>query len=68
VDKLTLRRGETLVLVSDGVGGGVIAEHAQALLGENIGALPAKILELGCQEGADDATAAVVKLTPLHVS
>lgn len=68
VDKLSLRRGETLVLVSDGVGGGVIAANAEELLRETTGAMPAKILQLGCSEGTDDATAAVVRLTPLHVS
>ena len=66
VDKLSLRHGEMLVLVSDGVGGGVIEAHHAALLQESVGALPAKIIELGCQEGTDDATAVVVRLTPLH--
>lgn len=68
VDKLSLRRGETLVMVSDGVNAGAICTNAIALLEEPTGSLAARILELGCQEEADDATAAVIRLTPIHIS
>ena len=68
VDKLSLKRGETLIMVSDGVNAGAICQNAEALLGESTGSMPAKILEMGTQEGADDATAAVIRLTPLHIS
>ena len=68
VDKLSLRRGETLVMVSDGVNAGAICANAQELLQEPMGSLAAKILELGSQEGADDATAATVRLIPIHIS
>ena len=68
VDKLSLRRGETLVLISDGVGSGTVVANAMSLLQEPPGALAARIMELGCEEGTDDATAAVVRLTPLHIS
>ena len=67
VDKLSLRRGETLVLVSDGVNAGAICAHAPLLREEPAGSMAAKILELGSQEGTDDATAAVIRLTPIHV-
>ena len=68
VDKLSLRRGETLVMVSDGVNAGAICANAQELLQEPMGSLAARILELGSQEGADDATAATVRLIPIHIS
>ena len=66
MDKLSLRRGETLVLLSDGVAAGAVASQGAALAQESPGTLAAKILELGCQEGADDATVAVVRLTPIY--
>lgn len=65
VDKLSLRRGETLVLVSDGVNAGAICTHAPLLREEPAGSMAAKILELGSQDGADDATAAVIRLMPI---
>jgi hypothetical protein len=64
VEKLSLRRGETLVLLSDGVGG----EDAIASLtvGSAMppGEVAAEILELSTLENGDDATVAVVRLTP----
>jgi len=68
VDKLSLRKGEILVMVSDGVNAGAICTNAQQLLQEPPGSLAAKILELGSQEGTDDATAAVLRLTPIRIS
>lgn len=68
VDKLRLHRDETLIMVSDGVNAGPICQHADQLLAESTGSLPARILELGSQEGADDATAAVIRLTPIHIA
>ena len=68
VDKLRLHKGETFVMVSDGVNAGAICAHALQLQEEPAGSLAAKILELGSQEGADDATAAVLRLIPLHTS
>ena len=64
VDRLSLRRGETLVLLSDGVDG----EETMARLQQkdaSPGELAAAILEAGGGDGADDATVAVVRLRPL---
>lgn len=62
VEKLSLRRGETLVLLSDGVGG----EDAIASLAVGSamppGEVAAEILELSTLENGDDATVAVVRL------
>lgn len=65
VDRLSLRRGETLVLLSDGVGGEDALRRALESPGEPPGELAAKILEYAGEESADDATAAVVRLQPL---
>jgi len=68
VDRLSLRRGETLILLSDGVDGegalGQLKQWQDAAPGE----MAARILETGRGEGADDATAAVVRLCPVTVS
>lgn len=64
VEKLSLRRGEVLVLLSDGVK----AEATGHLSGLSVdgppGELAEKILERGCGDGEDDATAAVIRLRP----
>ena len=64
VERLSLRRGEVLVLLSDGVDGeGVlrgIALHGQQPPEE----LAAQILEYGGENTDDDATVAVVRLVP----
>ncbi len=64
VAKLSLRRGEVLILLSDGVDG-------EEVLGRSVfspdmppGELAAKILEQSSQEGEDDATVAVIRLRP----
>ena len=68
VERLSLRRGEVLVLLSDGVDGEVvrsgIALHDQRLPEE----LAAEILERGTREGQDDATVAVIRLVPCGLS
>ena len=62
VDRLTMRRGEALVMLSDGVDGEnsvrTLGSHGQ----EPAGALAARILEAGKLE--DDATVAVIRLMP----
>jgi len=62
--KLSLRRGEVLILLSDGVDG----EDTQRLsvLSPDLppGELAAKLLEMGLGDGEDDATAAVIRLRP----
>ncbi len=63
VERLSLRRGETLVMCSDGVGG----EEALRCWYDNDeppGELAARILESGRLNGGDDATVAVVRLAP----
>lgn len=63
VERLSLRRGETLVLLSDGAGGEESLRYAWERAGEPAGELAAKILELA--DGSDDATVAVVRLNPV---
>lgn len=62
VDKLSLRRGQTLVMLSDGVDGEAVARHADLLTGGTAGELSAQILQYGRGSGQDDATAAVIRL------
>ncbi len=64
VERLSLRRGETLVLCSDGVGGEDALRCAYAEADEPPGELAARILEAGKLKGGDDATVAVVRLIP----
>lgn len=68
VERLSLRRGETLVLVSDGAGGEDslrrVLEDAQLPPGE----LAAMLLEHSQLAGSDDATVAVVRLHSLSAS
>ena len=68
VERLSLRRGEVLILASDGVDGEEIL-RCQGLDPEaSAGELAACLLELGAAEAADDATVAVVRLHPLNLS
>jgi len=64
VERLSLRRGEVLVLLSDGVDGEavqrMISLHTQRPPEE----LAAEILEHGTQNMDDDATAVVIRLVP----
>ncbi len=57
VERLSLRRGETLLLLSDGVGG----EDAQIRPGEPLGEIAEKLLDCDC-ETADDATVVTIRL------
>lgn len=61
VDRLTMRKGEALVLVSDGVDAASAVNALSDCYKEPAGTLAAKILEHG--ELEDDATVAVVRLT-----
>lgn len=63
-ERLSLRRGETLVLCSDGVGGEDALRCSYAAADEAPGELAARILESGALAGGDDATVAVVRLVP----
>ncbi|MBP3313161.1 MAG: SpoIIE family protein phosphatase [Oscillospiraceae bacterium] len=63
--RLSLRRGEALILTTDGIGGEV-AEHI-ATRGRDMSpeAMVATMVEKGCSEGEDDGTAVVLKLRPV---
>ncbi len=65
VDRLSLRRGETLVMLSDGVAGEEAMRRVQHIQTLSPGEMAAAILEAGQGDDADDATAAVVCLAPL---
>lgn len=68
VEKLSLRRGETLVMLSDGAGGEETLRACWERAGEPAGELAAKILESSQTDGCDDATVAVVRLSSAPVS
>jgi len=62
VERLSLRRGQTLVLVSDGVGGEDALRCCFAAPEEPLGELAARLLELGDPTRRDDATVAAIRL------
>ena len=68
VDKLSLRRGETLVLLSDGVDGEAAMRRAWDLTDKEPGEMASKVLQYGRGNGCDDATAAVIRLKPSTLS
>ena len=65
VDNLTMRHGEVLVVLSDGVDAAAALKNAAAYLQEPAGTLAARLLERGRGDGMDDATVAVIRLDPL---
>ena len=68
VERLSLRRGEVLVLLSDGVDGEAALAGAEQLEAMSPGELAAWALEGGCRGAEDDATAAVIRLTPANLA
>ena len=64
VEKLSLCRGEVLILLSDGVDGEEALRQFSLTPDAPPGELAAKILEAGCGNTQDDATAAVLRLRP----
>ena len=68
VERLSLRKGETLILLSDGAGGEGSLRSALEGNGEPPSELAARILACSQREGTDDATVAVVRLNSLPVS
>lgn len=68
VERLSLRRGEMLVMLSDGAGGEGSLRQSLEGAAEPPGELAARILECSRSEGADDATVAVVRLNTLSMS
>lgn len=65
VERLSLRRGELLILLSDGAGGEDSLRGALEGEGEAPGELAARILEHSQRTGTDDATVAVVRMNSL---
>ncbi len=65
--KLSLRRGEVLVLLSDGVDGEEIRRRSDLSVDLSPGELGTRILA-GVSSGEDDATAAVIKLRPTSLA
>ena len=63
-ERLSLRRGETLVLLSDGVSGEDALRCSFADPDEPLGEMAARILENGNTEQVDDATVAILRLVP----
>ena len=68
ITRLSLRRGEALILLSDGVEVGEILRRNGMTPDAPPGELAERLLELGCQNRSDDATAAVIKLHPQSLS
>ena len=63
-DRLSLRRGEVLILLSDGVDGEAALRRMGGISAQPPGELAAKILQLGARDSEDDATVAAVCLYP----
>ena len=64
VKKLSLRRGEVLALVSDGVADASLQELPAGSSDAPLGELAVRILAQGGKKGEDDATAALIRLRP----
>ncbi len=64
VVRLSLRRGEALILLSDGVDGEAALRRSGLSPDGPPGELAERLLEKGCGRGDDDATAAVIRLRP----
>ena len=68
VDRLSLHRGEVLILMSDGVEGEEFLRHRRIAPGEPLGEIAAKLLEWGSAERTDDGTVALIRLHPTNLS
>ena len=64
VDRLSLRRGETLILMSDGVDAEGVLRCGWIAPGEPLGEYAAKLLDICSEESGDDATVAAIRLHP----
>ena len=62
--RLSLRRGETLLILSDGVDGEGVRRRAVTETDTPAGEMAARLLEAGADQSEDDATVAVVRLRP----
>lgn len=67
VERLSLRRGEVLVLLSDGVDGEAVRRGSDLHTQRPPEELAAEYLELGAKEADDDATVMVIRLAPDHL-
>lgn len=67
VEKLSLCRGEALILLSDGVDGEDVLHRLSVTPDAPPGELAAEILEKGCARAEDDLTAAVLRLRPVNL-
>ena len=68
VERRSLRRGEVLVLLSDGVDGEAVRQRIVLQGQRPPEELAAEILEQGTQDTQDDATVAVIRLVPCGLS
>lgn len=64
-EQLSLRRGETLILLSDGINGEEVLRREVDTYRQTPGELAARILGYGQGRMSDDATVAVVRLVPM---
>ena len=64
VDRLSLRRGEVLVLLSDGVDTESALRCGWIEPGESLGEYATKLLEICSEDRSDDATVAAIRLHP----
>ena len=64
VEKLSLRRGEVLMLVSDGVAEESLQGLPEGSVDGPLGSLAETILQRGSDKGEDDATVALIRLHP----
>lgn len=61
-ERLSLRRGEVLIILSDGVDGEKVRRRAVTMAAVPAGEMAARLLDAGAEGASDDATVAVVRL------
>ena len=64
--RLSLGRGEVLILTSDGIGGEDAERLCRSVGEETLAGLAGQLAASGSREEADDRTAAVVRLSPIR--
>ena len=62
--RLSLRRGETLIILSDGVDGEGVRRLAVTRDAGPLGEMADRLLDAGAEDASDDATLALVRLRP----
>ena len=62
--RLSLRRGETLIILSDGVDGEGVRRRSVTMQASPLGEMAAGLLEAGAEDTSDDATVALIRLRP----